>query len=242
MGYSFKIQPYYFLVVTLLRTTIRLLYFIASVFPFKILLILSTEYSIPSLLDPYFSDKVRLAYVLCLLIGVGIVIAKVLEVGIENIAQLKTRAILGAEYIRKPKRRNKLNDFIKKSTDVASSCIIIGFSIALLLAIQYQIALVVVILSIVCLVIALISRGKLHRYVESSPMKYLDNCLTGISLLSFFTLVYISINLATPLSFLSLLVCLILIRQYTQSAEQVVSIGLFFKNKDIVIERVFTKL
>ena len=41
MEYSYKIQPYYFLVVTLMRTAIRLLYLIASILPFKILLIVS---------------------------------------------------------------------------------------------------------------------------------------------------------------------------------------------------------
>ncbi|MCP4011088.1 MAG: hypothetical protein GY726_16430 [Proteobacteria bacterium] len=240
--YSFGIQPYFFLVVTLLRTTIRLLHFIASVLPFKILIILSKEYAIPSLLRPYFTDNSSLAYTLCLLIGMAIIIAKLLEIGIDNITRMKARAMLGVEYARKHKRRGRLIHFIRKSTDAASACVILVLSFALLLAIHYQTALVVFALSVGCFVIALISRGKLEQYVESSPNKYMENCLMGITLLSFFSLVHTSINAATPPPFLYLLLCLILIRHYTQSVDQVISIALFFKDKDVVIDRVFSRL
>lgn len=239
---SFKIRPYYFLVVTLLRTAIRLLYFTASILPFKILLIISTEYSIPSFLDPYFSNNVSLAYALCLLIGVAMFMTKVLEMIIEYIARLKTKVMLGDNYSRKPKRRDKLHNFIRKATDSASSCIIIVVSTGLLLAIEYQIAIVVFTLSVLCLVTFLMSWGKLGLYLNSSPEKYMEDCVTGISLIAFFSLVHISLNSAIPPPFLSLLVSLILIRQYTQSLDQVVSVALFFKNKDASIERVFTKL
>ena len=240
--FSFTIQPYYFLVVTLMLTAIRLLYFTSSILPFKILLVLSTEFSIPSFLDPYFSNNISFAYTLCLLIGVAIFMAKALEVGIEYVARLKTKVILGANYSRKPKRRDKLHNFIRKATDMASSFIVMGFSVGFLLVIEHKIAIVVFTLSIVCLATFLMSAGKLGRYVASSPMKYMKNCLESISLISFFSLVHISINAPIPLSFLSLIVSLILIRQYTQSIDQVISVALFFKNKDSMIERIFKKL
>ncbi|GEM_PF-1332470 len=242
MEYSYKIQPYYFLVVTLMRTAIRLLYLIASILPFKILLIVSTDYSIPAILAPYFSDKVSLAYTLCVFIGVAMVLTKVLEKGVENIARFKTKAILGDQYFRKKKRRNNLDGFIRRSTDVASSCMIVVFSIGLLFAIQYQIALVVIGLTLACLLTVLLAQGKLDLYVQGSPMKYIEACVTSISLVSFFTLFYISINSASPPPFLILLISLILIRQYTQSLNQIVSAALFFNHKDAFIERLFTKL
>jgi hypothetical protein len=243
LEHSFRIQPYFFLIVMLLRTAIRLLYFTSSILPFKILLVLSREYSIPSFLDSYFSSNVSLAYALCLFIGIAMLIAMALEKWIDHITQQKTHMVLGREYLNKPKRRNKLNDFIRQSTDVASSCVIIGLSIGLLLMIQYQIALVVIALTIMCVITTVSCSGKLDLYVASTPMKYLDNCLTGISLVSFFALVQISIYSITPPPFLSLIISLVLLRQFTISVEKVVSVGLFFNGKkDIVIERVFSRL
>ena len=100
-----------------------------------------------------------------------------------------------------------------------------------------------IVLSIICLIVTVVCSGKLDLYVASEPMKYLENCLTGITLISFFALVQVSIYSAVPPSFLTLILCLVLLRQFTLSVEKVVSVGLFINGKnDIVIERVFTPL
>ena len=241
-AYSFRIQPYYYLVVTLLRTTIRLLYFSAAVLPFKILMVISSDFTVPSFLSPYFPDKFSLAYALCMFIALAMLTATGLEKWVEYIAKIKAKTLLGDEYSSKYRKRNKLSSYILKSTEVSSSVIIIVFSMALLLIIQYEIALVVIALSLVSLLVFLFSKGKLNEYIEGSTKKYLNTCLTGISLISFFALVQITITSTTPIPFLFLLLSLILTRQYTQSVGQVVAVALFFKNKDFSIERVFTKL
>lgn len=241
--HSFKVQPYYFVIVTLVRSAIRLLYFSAAILPFKVLLVLSRESSIPSFLSPYFSSNASLAYALCIFIGVAMILAMLLDKWVEYITDFKTRVILAGEFSNMPRRRNKLNQFIRKSTDVSSSSIILGLSMVLLFVIQYQVALVVVVCSIICLAITLLCRGELDAYIASSPMKFSENCLIGITLFSFFTLVQISILSETPPPFLSLIVCLVLIRQFSISVEKIVAVGLFFNGRnDKVVERVFTRL
>ena len=95
LGHTYRIQPYYFLVVMMLQTAIRLLYFSAAILPFKVLLVLSKEYSIPPYLASYFSSNISLAYALCLFVGVAMLTAKILEKWIDYITQRKTMSVLG---------------------------------------------------------------------------------------------------------------------------------------------------
>ena len=236
------IQPLLFASLVFLRSLIRVLYFLASVLPFKILMILGSGYTIPSLLQPYFESKEALAYSLCLTIGLSIVGAKSCEYLIDKVKQQKARTFLGDGYTRKIKRRDNLVLIISKATDASSAIIIATLSIMALLFVHYQTGITTVTLSALCTAAIIFSRGDLKNFIISSPLKYLEKCVTGINLVAFLVLVYTSLNSSVPPGFLSLVVALILIRQYSQSVTQAVGVALSLKVVEERMERIFVGL
>ena len=77
-----------------------------------------------------------------------------------------------------------------------------------------------------CIGVMVFSQGDLRHYIIFSPLKYLEKCITGVTLIAFMVLVQKSLNASVPPVFLSLAVCLILIRQYCQSVERTVAVTL----------------
>lgn len=236
------IQPVLFISLVLLRILIRLLYFMASVLPFKILLVLGSGYTLPVLLQPHFESKGALAYSLCLTIGLAIIGAKLCERLIDAIKQRKARAFLGADYTQKTKRRGNLVLIISKATDASSAIIIATLSIVLLLFFHHQTGIAAVATSTLCIGAIVFSQGDLGEYIASSPLKYLETCITGITLITFMVLVHTSLNAPVPVGFLSLVVCLILIRQYCQSVEQAVAVTMSLKHEEERMDRIFMRL
>jgi hypothetical protein len=236
------IQPFLFATLVVLRTLIRLLYFLASVLPFKILLVLGSGYTVPAMLQPYFDSKGAMAYSLCLTIGLSILGAKSCEHLVDAIKQQKARTYLGDRYTQRIRRRNNLISIISRATDACSAIIIATLSIVMLLYFHHQMGAASVISSILCIGVVLVSQGNLRNYIVSSPLKYLEKCTAGVSLVAFMILVHTSLNAAVPPAFLSLVVCLILIRQYCLSIEQIVAVTFSFREDEKRLNSIFEGL
>ena len=236
------IQPFLFAILVLLRSLIRLLYFLASVLPFKILLVLGSGYTLPALLEPYFKSKGTLAYSLCLMIGVSVIGAKLCESLVDVIKQQKVKTFLGDTYTHKTKRRDNLVSIISKATDASSAIFIATVSILIILFLQYQTGIATIISSTFCFVAIIFSQGDFRSHITSSPLKYLEKCITGVTFVAFIVLVYTSLNASAPPGFLSLVVCLILIRQFCQSVEQTVTVTLSLKDEEERMRRIFLGL
>lgn len=191
------------------------------------------------MLEPYFQSKGAFAYSLCLTIGLFIMGAKLCESLVEVIKNKKARVLLGAGYTRQIKRRANLLSIISKATDASSAIIIAAFSFLVLVFIHYQTGLAISVSSTFCFGAVVFARGRFESYVSHSPFNYLKQCIAGTTSVAFMVLVYTSLTAPTPPGFLSLVACLILIRQYCQSVEQTVAVSLSLKEDDERLGRVF---
>jgi hypothetical protein len=237
--YAGAILPNLFVTLIILRSLIRLFYLLASILPFKTLLVLAPDYTLPEILEPYFHSKEALAYSLCLTIALFMIGAKLCEFLVEVIKNKKARVFLGDGYARKIKRRVNLLSIISKATDAASAIIIATLAIAVLMFIHYQTGIAIGASSMLCIGAAVFARGDLEKYIRHSPFRYLQQCVTGAAFMSFIVLVATSLTASPPPDFLSLVACLILLRQYCQSVEQTVTVALSLKEDDEHLERVF---
>ncbi len=240
--YASGIQPVLFATLVLLRSLTRVLHFLASVLPFKILLVLGTGYSLPALLEPYFKSKETLAYSLCLAIGIFVIGAKLCEHLIDVIKRQKAKTFLGDSYTTKTKRRDNLVSIISKATEASSAIFIATVSILLLLFLQHKTGIATILSSMLCFTVIIFSQGDFRNYIISSPLNYVGKCITAVTFVAFMVLVYTSLNASAPPVFLSLVVCLILIRQFCQSIEQTVAVTLSLKDEEERIARIFVGL